>query len=81
MNFLIHGKLLLERFIWVGSGRYGAISKGIRTNPCRHVLKLLNPDLVNNQVGLDATLKYYVSFDLMMLPLMKVGRGRLPVKE
>jgi hypothetical protein len=79
MYSLIDGKL--DRFIWVGSDRYGPISKGICTNSGCHGLKLINPELVSNKVRLDATLTYYVSFKLMVLPFMKVGRRRLPVKE
>ena len=78
VNPLIHGKL--DRFIWVGSDRHGAISKGIRADSCCHLLKLIDPDLVSYEVRFDTTLTNYVSLKLMILPLMKVGRSWLPIK-
>ena len=78
VNPLIHGKL--DRLIWVWSDRHSAISKGIRADSGCHLLKLIDPDLISYEVRFDATLTYYISLKLMILPLMKVGRSWLPIK-
>jgi hypothetical protein len=78
VNSLIHCKL--DRLIRIRSDRHSTISKGIGADSCFHFLKLIDPYLVSNEVRFDTTLTYYVSFKLMILPLMKVGRGWLPIK-
>ena len=78
VNSLINGKL--GWLIRVGSDGHGAISKSIRADSGCHLLKLIYPDLVSNEIWLDASLTYNISFKFMILPLMKVSRGWLPIK-